>query len=181
MMCSQHNRRTFAIEWLLATSSLLVFFLIACWPAIGEAHIYRPGPNCPRPAALPHFNMDRFLGRWYVVQKTRTTADCLVYNITRSFTMVTPRSTEDDSDEDDSDGTRQLRTAPSNNYRIEQIMYMQPEGQQRTRSNDTSSGRQIMRTYKLTYAGKLKQGNSSQMSVRFPLSEWKNWIEKVRV
>ena len=46
-----------------------------------DAHKYRSG-NCPRAEPVKDFDMQKFLGIWYAVQKTATSSECVIYNIT---------------------------------------------------------------------------------------------------
>jgi len=48
----------------------------------GHGHTYHTG-ECPSVAPMPDFDIKRFLGLWYAIQKTSTASTCLVYNVTR--------------------------------------------------------------------------------------------------
>lgn len=45
------------------------------------AHSYHLG-SCPSIEPMANFDMEKFLGKWYVIQKTSTGSRCLVYNFT---------------------------------------------------------------------------------------------------
>lgn len=151
--CFENKRNMFHVIVFTFATQLTLTAIVLLNFSTAEAYIYRPGNQCPRPTDIGDgFDMDRFLGHWYVVQRSRSPmpASCMVYNITRQ-----PPSEDDDVD-----------NAEQNHYRIEQITYFRP----------------AERKYKLTYAGKLEaktaanRGNngtaSSRMSVKFPMSEW---------
>ncbi|KAK3915389.1 Apolipoprotein D [Frankliniella fusca] len=50
--------------------------------ACAAAHSYHLG-SCPNVEPMANFEMEKFLGKWYVIQKTSTGSRCLVYNFTR--------------------------------------------------------------------------------------------------
>ncbi|XP_033212924.1 apolipoprotein D-like isoform X1 [Belonocnema kinseyi] len=62
-------------------------FLVVCallagsWVQI-DAHSYHLGV-CPVVEPIQGFQMSRFLGVWYVIQKTSTASKCITYNYTR--------------------------------------------------------------------------------------------------
>ncbi|KAJ6646755.1 UBX domain-containing protein 1, partial [Pseudolycoriella hygida] len=43
------------------------------------SHTYSPG-KCPYVQPIPDFDMTKFLGRWYAIEKTSTESSCLIYN-----------------------------------------------------------------------------------------------------
>ncbi|XP_046405552.1 apolipoprotein D-like [Ischnura elegans] len=45
------------------------------------SHTYHLG-SCPQIEAMPNFQMNKFLGKWYVIQKTSTASKCIYYNFT---------------------------------------------------------------------------------------------------
>ncbi|XP_031641229.1 apolipoprotein D-like [Contarinia nasturtii] len=47
-----------------------------------NGHTYHSG-ECPSVAPMPDFDMKKFLGIWYAIQKTSTASSCLIYNVTR--------------------------------------------------------------------------------------------------
>jgi len=47
-----------------------------------DAHTMGLG-SCPRVEPLKDFNMDKFLGEWYVIQKFATSSSCMKYNFTQ--------------------------------------------------------------------------------------------------
>lgn len=62
-------------------------FLLAVLAALAAAscvaaHSYHLG-SCPNVEPMANFDMEKFLGKWYVIQKTSTGSRCLVYNYTR--------------------------------------------------------------------------------------------------
>ncbi|XP_026284936.1 apolipoprotein D [Frankliniella occidentalis] len=59
-------------------SLLVLVAALAC----AAAHSYHLG-SCPNVEPMSGFEMDKFLGKWYVIQKTSTGSRCLVYNFTR--------------------------------------------------------------------------------------------------
>ncbi|XP_053985808.1 apolipoprotein D-like [Hylaeus anthracinus] len=60
-------------------SSLLL--LVGC-VVFAKAHTYHMGA-CPIVEPMQGFQMNRFLGIWYVIQKTSTASKCITYNYTR--------------------------------------------------------------------------------------------------
>lgn len=50
--------------------------------AVVDAHAYHMG-ECPLVQPMQGFQMNKFLGLWYVMQKTETASKCIVYNYTR--------------------------------------------------------------------------------------------------
>lgn len=66
----------------MASKIILVFCVIfALWVQI-DAHSYNLA-NCPNVEPAPGFQMSKFLGVWYVIQKTSTASKCISYNYTR--------------------------------------------------------------------------------------------------
>jgi len=57
-------------------------FLFALCFGFALSHTYHSG-QCPSVEPQSGFEMSKFLGVWYAVQKTSTASTCLVYNITR--------------------------------------------------------------------------------------------------
>lgn len=55
--------------------------LAACF-AYAQAHTYHMG-TCPIVEPMQGFQINRFLGLWYVIQKTSTGSKCITYNYTR--------------------------------------------------------------------------------------------------
>ncbi|XP_016839918.1 apolipoprotein D isoform X2 [Nasonia vitripennis] len=62
--------------------SLTLCLVLAGCVAAALAHSYHLGA-CPVVEPLAGFQMSRFLGIWYVVQKTSTASKCITYNYTR--------------------------------------------------------------------------------------------------
>lgn len=46
-----------------------------------QSHTYHLG-GCPTVEPMPEFDMSKFLGKWYVIQKTSTGSRCVYYNFT---------------------------------------------------------------------------------------------------
>lgn len=139
-----HTRRTMHCTVLIAA-------LLTAIASLREysAQVYRPGRECARPPPVAGFDMNRFLGRWYVVQKSSTDVACLVYNITRSI------------------ATDDATAISSNSIRIELITRFTPAGMASSASNPM---------YKRTNAGRLWRTpghqSASRMSVQLPMSEY---------
>lgn len=49
---------------------------------LSHGHTYKTG-ECPTVEPMSGFNMQQFLGVWYVIQKTGTASNCVIYNITK--------------------------------------------------------------------------------------------------
>ncbi|XP_029668192.1 apolipoprotein D-like [Formica exsecta] len=62
--------------------SLAWFLVLAGCLAFTQAHTYHMGA-CPIVEPMQGFQMNRFLGLWYVIQKTSTGSKCITYNYTR--------------------------------------------------------------------------------------------------
>ncbi|XP_020287259.1 apolipoprotein D-like [Pseudomyrmex gracilis] len=62
--------------------SLTWCLIVAGCLALAQAHTYHMGA-CPIVEPMQGFQMNRFLGLWYVVQKTSTGSKCITYNYTR--------------------------------------------------------------------------------------------------
>ncbi|KAL0102896.1 hypothetical protein PUN28_018297 [Cardiocondyla obscurior] len=62
--------------------SLTWCVLLAGCLALAQAHTYHMGA-CPLVEPMQGFQMSKFLGLWYVVQKTSTGSKCITYNYTR--------------------------------------------------------------------------------------------------
>ena len=58
---------------------LLMCMLIA----FSNAHNYHSGV-CPRADPQQNFDMKKFLGPWFAIKKTKTSSECIIYNITES-------------------------------------------------------------------------------------------------
>ncbi|XP_054261456.1 apolipoprotein D-like [Macrosteles quadrilineatus] len=57
--------------------------IVAALAALVQGHSYHLG-GCPTVEPVPDFDMSKFLGKWYVIQKTSTSSRCLTYNFTES-------------------------------------------------------------------------------------------------
>ncbi|CAH0777131.1 unnamed protein product [Bemisia tabaci] len=64
---------------LLAVSCVLTFVLLGSV----RGHTYHLG-DCPNVEPMPNFEMSKFLGKWYVIQKTSTGSRCVIYNFTNT-------------------------------------------------------------------------------------------------
>ncbi|XP_032691595.1 apolipoprotein D-like isoform X2 [Odontomachus brunneus] len=62
--------------------SLTWYLALATCIAFAQGHTYHMG-SCPIVEPMQGFQMNRFLGIWYVVQKTSTASKCITYNYTR--------------------------------------------------------------------------------------------------
>lgn len=62
--------------------STLWFIVLAGCLALARSHSYHMG-GCPIVEPIQGFQMNRFLGIWYVIQKTSTASKCITYNYTR--------------------------------------------------------------------------------------------------
>ncbi|KAI4493147.1 hypothetical protein M0802_009564 [Mischocyttarus mexicanus] len=62
-------------------SIILCIALAGCLSLV-KAHSYHMG-SCPLVEPMYGFQMNRFLGIWYVIQKTSTASKCITYNYTR--------------------------------------------------------------------------------------------------
>ncbi|XP_017754274.1 PREDICTED: apolipoprotein D-like [Eufriesea mexicana] len=58
-----------------------LIFLLGCF-VLSRAHTYHMG-GCPLVEPMQGFQMSKFLGVWYVIQKTSTASKCITYNYTR--------------------------------------------------------------------------------------------------
>ena len=50
---------------------------------MASGHVFRVG-DCPKVDVMEGFSMKKFLGTWYVIQKFRTSSDCVAENVTTS-------------------------------------------------------------------------------------------------
>ena len=62
---------------------ILYFSFLLCMVVACNAHTIRRG-ECLHAESYKNFDMKRFLGPWYAVKKTSTSAECIIYNITES-------------------------------------------------------------------------------------------------
>lgn len=60
---------------------LSLAFLLGCFVLV-KTHTYHVGP-CPIVEPMQGFQINKFLGIWYVIQKTSTASKCITYNYTR--------------------------------------------------------------------------------------------------
>ncbi|XP_071450534.1 apolipoprotein D-like [Hetaerina americana] len=60
-----------------------MIILVALFAVFHSAwgHTYHLG-SCPQAEAMQNFQMNKFLGKWYVIQKTSTASKCIFYNFT---------------------------------------------------------------------------------------------------
>ncbi|XP_059471765.1 apolipoprotein D-like [Neocloeon triangulifer] len=64
----------------VAIASALVLSVLG----LVHGHTYHLGVTCPNVEPVPNFNLDKFMGLWYVIQKSSTASNCLVNNYTRT-------------------------------------------------------------------------------------------------
>ncbi|XP_011503496.1 PREDICTED: apolipoprotein D-like [Ceratosolen solmsi marchali] len=62
--------------------SLTLYIVLAGCIALAMTHSYHLG-TCPIVEPMSGFQMNKFLGEWYVIQKTSTASKCISYNYTR--------------------------------------------------------------------------------------------------
>ncbi|XP_054280806.1 apolipoprotein D-like [Macrosteles quadrilineatus] len=60
---------------------LVRLFILTTLVILVQSHSYHLG-ECPTVEPVPEFDMSKFLGKWYVIQKTSTSSRCLTYNFT---------------------------------------------------------------------------------------------------
>lgn len=63
------------------TPLLFIISAFVCLISQASAHSYHLG-TCPTVEPMGGFNMEKLLGKWYVIQKTSTGSKCLTYNFT---------------------------------------------------------------------------------------------------
>ncbi|XP_046610640.1 apolipoprotein D-like [Neodiprion virginianus] len=63
-------------------SIILCVAVLAALFGVGYSHSYHLG-SCPVVEPVYRFDMNRYLGLWYVIQKTSTASKCITYNYTR--------------------------------------------------------------------------------------------------
>ncbi len=61
---------------------LTIFSILTISLSLGSCHVFRMG-ECPEVEAMANFQMDRFLGEWYIVQKFRSASDCVKENFSK--------------------------------------------------------------------------------------------------
>jgi len=59
----------------------IVILASVCWD-VATAHTMGLG-SCPKVEPLKDFNMEKFMGEWYVIQKFATSSSCMKYNFTQ--------------------------------------------------------------------------------------------------
>lgn len=62
---------------------LAICALVCGLVTLSNGHTYKTG-ECPTVEPMSGFNMQQFLGVWYVIQKTSTASNCVIYNITKT-------------------------------------------------------------------------------------------------
>lgn len=62
---------------------LIVVAAVTHIPPSADAHVFRVG-DCPKVDVMTDFSMKKFVGTWFVVQKFRTSSNCVMENITTS-------------------------------------------------------------------------------------------------
>lgn len=64
-------------------STMMAICAIVCGlVTLAAGHTYKTG-ECPPVEPMSDFDMKKFLGVWYVIQKTGTASTCVIYNITK--------------------------------------------------------------------------------------------------
>jgi len=63
----------------------VAFFLLAAVTSYVQCHTYYLG-QCPLVEPMDNFDMTKFLGRWYVIQKFSTASSCWTYDFIRNST-----------------------------------------------------------------------------------------------
>lgn len=64
-------------------STMMAICAIVCsLVTLAAGHTYKTG-ECPPVEPMSDFDMKKFLGVWYVIQKTGTASTCVIYNITK--------------------------------------------------------------------------------------------------
>lgn len=64
-------------------STMMAICAIVCGlVTLAAGHTYKTG-ECPPVEPMNDFDMKKFLGVWYVIQKTGTASTCVIYNITK--------------------------------------------------------------------------------------------------
>lgn len=64
-------------------STMMAICAIVCGlVTLAAGHTYKTG-ECPPVEPMSDFDMQKFLGVWYVIQKTGTASTCVIYNITK--------------------------------------------------------------------------------------------------
>ncbi|XKL64706.1 hypothetical protein PGB90_004792 [Kerria lacca] len=67
---------------MLVKLSLFLFLYVV--PQKIDGHTYHLGGDCAAVEPLPGFIMDKFVGKWYAIQKTSTASRCMVYNFQKT-------------------------------------------------------------------------------------------------
>ncbi|XP_065345000.1 apolipoprotein D-like [Cloeon dipterum] len=62
----------------------VIIALVVSVLGLVHGHTYHLGVTCPNVEPMPNFNLEKFLGLWYVIQKSSTASNCLVNNYTRT-------------------------------------------------------------------------------------------------
>ena len=67
----------------LSASAILFYCLsIALLWTLANGHVFRLG-QCPEVEPMADFEVDRFLGEWFIIQKFRSASDCVRENFTK--------------------------------------------------------------------------------------------------
>jgi len=61
-------------------SSKVLILVALC--GLAAAHTYKSG-ECPQVEPMQGFDVKKFLGVWYAIQKTSTASECVIYNISQ--------------------------------------------------------------------------------------------------
>jgi len=62
--------------------SIVFLSSLAMSLSLGSCHVFRLG-ECPEVQPMADFQMDKFLGEWYIIQKFRSASDCVKENFTK--------------------------------------------------------------------------------------------------
>jgi len=60
----------------------LIFVGLFAFCEFAAGHTYKSG-ECPQVEPMQSFDMKKFLGVWYAIQKTSTASECVIYNISQ--------------------------------------------------------------------------------------------------
>jgi len=78
-LLSFHSTLLNAARLISEMGKISVGLLLVAWLSCAHCHTYYLG-SCPTVEPMAGFDMDKFLGRWYVVQKFSTASTCWTYD-----------------------------------------------------------------------------------------------------
>lgn len=64
------------------STAMAICAIVCGLVTLAAGHTYKTG-ECPPVEPMSDFEMKKFLGVWYVIQKTGTASTCVIYNITK--------------------------------------------------------------------------------------------------